>query len=119
MPFPPYVKLVCIVSQSSYPEHIACHFFFLFDWNIVSCAKNIVNSHMDLFHVYDDALQEYCGPSKGDQIWTKQIDHPCHVYTVPKHPEICPALTFSKNDMSYQGSKWCVKFLMDLVSMNK
>ena len=82
MPFPAYVKLACILLQSPNPEHIAAHFFLLLDWNMVSQAENVVNAHMDLFGVYEDALLVYLGPSKGDQEGTKHADHPWHLYSV-------------------------------------
>ena len=62
----------------------------------MSCAKNAVNSHMDLFGIFHDALLVYLGPRKGDQEDTKHIDHPWQIYTDPKNPVICPVLAYAK-----------------------
>ncbi len=96
MPFAAYVKLASILACSQDTEHVAAHLFLLLDWNMVSRAENAVNSHIDLFGIFDDALLVYLGPSKGDQEGTKHIDHPWHLYTVPENPAICPVLAFAK-----------------------
>jgi len=96
MPFVACVRLASILACSQDPENVAAHSFLLLDWNTVSCAENAVNSHMDLFGIFDDALLVYLGPSKGDQEGTKHIDHPWHLYTVPENPAICPVLAFAK-----------------------
>ena len=62
---------------------------------MVSCAENVINSHIELFGIFDDALLVYLGPSKGDQEGTKHID-PWHLYTVPENPVICLVLAFAK-----------------------
>ena len=59
MPFVAYVRLASILARSLDPEHVAAHLFLLLDWNMVSCAENAVNSHMDLFGIFDDALLVY------------------------------------------------------------
>ena len=96
MPFAAYVKLASILACSQDTEHVVAHLFLLLDWNMVSRAENAVNSHMDLFGIFDDALLVYLGPSKGDQEGTKHSDHPWNLYTVPENPAICPVLAFAK-----------------------
>jgi len=70
------VKVISILACNQDPEHVAAHLFLLLDWNMVSHAENVVNSHMDLFGIHDDALLVYLGPSKGDQEGTKHINNP-------------------------------------------
>jgi hypothetical protein len=67
---------------------------------MVSRAENVVNQHMDLFGVIDDALLVYLGPTKGDQDGSKHTDHPWHIYSVPDKPEICPCIAFAEYLMS-------------------
>lgn len=68
---------------------------------MVSYAENVVNSHMDLFQVYDDVLLEFFGPSKGNQEGKKHIDHPWHLYTVPEKPETFPVHAFANYVMCH------------------
>ena len=63
---------------------------------MVSHAEGVVDQHMDLLGVYEDALLVHMGPSKGDQDGTKHADHPWHLYSVPEEPAICPCLAFIK-----------------------
>ena len=63
---------------------------------MVSRADNVVNQHMDLFGIWNDALIVQIGPTKGDQEGTKHVDHPFHIYSVPEEPAICPVLAFCK-----------------------
>ncbi len=100
MPFEAYRLLSSILARSSDPEHLACRLFLLLDWNMVSRAENVVNQHMDLFGVIDDALLVYLGPTKGDQDGSKHTDHPWHIYSVPDKPEICPCIAFAEYLMS-------------------
>ena len=69
---------------------------YLLDWQMVSYAEGVVDQHMDLFGVYEDALLVHMGPSKGDQDETKHMAHPGHLYSVPEEPAICPYLAFIK-----------------------
>lgn len=102
MPYQAYVHLCKILAMSSDPEHIATHFFLTLEWNMVSRAENVVNQHMELFGVYNDALLVYVGPSKGDQEGSKHADHPWHIYSVPQEPAICPILAFGKYLVTHQ-----------------
>ncbi|KAL3769767.1 hypothetical protein ACHAWO_011295 [Cyclotella atomus] len=96
MPYPAYVHLAKALSMSDKPEHTAAHLFLLLEWNMVSRSEAVVDQHIDLFGVYNDALLVHLGPSKGDQDGSKHADHPWHIYSVPQEPAICPVLAFSK-----------------------
>ncbi len=56
---------------------------------MISRADNIVNTHIDLFSVMNDALCCDPGPSKTNQEGTKHQDHPFHLYSVAENPTIC------------------------------
>jgi hypothetical protein len=56
---------------------------------MISRADNIVNAHIDLFSVMNDALCCDPGPSKTNQEGTKHQDHPFHLYSVAENPTIC------------------------------
>ena len=96
MPLKALIHLAKILSRSKNKELIACHLFLLLDWNMVSRAESVVNAHIDLFGIYEDALLVHLGPSKGDQEGTKHACHPWHLYSVPQEPAICPVLAFAK-----------------------
>ena len=96
MPLKPLIYLAQILSCSKNKELFACHLFLLLDWNMVSRAESVVNAHIDLFGIYEDALLVHLGPSKGDQEGTKHACHPWHLYSVPQEPAICPVLAFAK-----------------------
>ena len=44
-----------ILHNSKDPEHVAALFFLLFDWNLILHADNVVNTHVDLFGIMNDA----------------------------------------------------------------
>ena len=81
MPYPAYVQLAKALSMSDKPEHTAAHLFLLLEWNMVSHLEAVVDQHIDLFGVYNDALLVHLGPSKGDQDGSKHADHPWHIST--------------------------------------
>jgi hypothetical protein len=95
MPYPAYVHLAKALSTSDKPEHTAAHLFLLLEWTMVSRLEAVVDQHIDLFGVYNDALLVHLGLSKGDQDGSKHADHPWHIYSVPQEPAICPVLAFS------------------------
>jgi hypothetical protein len=94
MPLAALVYLCQILVKSPDPEHLDAQFFLLLDWNLFSRAESIVNSHIDLFGLHNDALLVQVGKTKGDQDGTKHVDHPFHKYSVPENPVICPVLAF-------------------------
>ena len=83
------------LHNSKDPEHVAALFFLLFDWNRISHTDYIVNAHIDLFGIMNDALLCHVVPSKGDQERVKHTNHPFHIYSVPETPIICPVLDFA------------------------
>ena len=56
MPIAALIYLCEILHNSKDPEHVAALFFLLLDWNLISCADNVVNAHVDLFGIMNDAL---------------------------------------------------------------
>jgi hypothetical protein len=65
MPYPAYVHLAKALSTSDKPEHTAAHLFLLLEWNMVSCSEAVVDQHIDLFGVYNDALLVILGRQRG------------------------------------------------------
>jgi hypothetical protein len=96
MSFKACVYLARLLAKSNDPEHVMLHLFLILDWQVVSRAEGVVDQHMDLSGVYEDALLVHMGPSKGDQDGTKHADHPGHLYSVLEEPAICPCLAFIK-----------------------
>ena len=56
MSFKSYVYLARLLAKSNDPEHVVLHLFHILDWQMVSRAEGVVDQHMDLFGVYEDAL---------------------------------------------------------------
>jgi hypothetical protein len=78
--------LAHILFLSKDPEHTAVHLFLLLDWNLISRAEQVAKTYLNLGGVSNDALKLFIVKSKGDQEDTKHIDHPWHVYSMPKNP---------------------------------
>ena len=64
----------------------------------MSRAESVVNAHMDLFGIYENALLVYLGPLKGDQEGTKHACHPWHLCSVPQEPAICIMCDIVRSD---------------------
>ena len=84
-----------VLHRSKEPEHIAALFFLLLEWNLLSHANMVVNAHIDLFGISNDALLCFVGPSKTDQEGVKHADHPFHMYSCPENPAICIVTAFT------------------------
>jgi hypothetical protein len=62
--------LTCLIylckffHRSKDPEHVAALLFLLIEWNLISRAENVVNAHVDLFGVLNDALICHVGVTK-------------------------------------------------------
>ena len=85
-----------VLHRSKEPEHIAALFFLLLEWNLLSRADMVINAHIDLFGISNDALLCFVGPSKTDQEGVKHADHPFHMYSCPENPAICVVTAFAR-----------------------
>jgi hypothetical protein len=96
LPLACLIYLCKFLHCSNDPEHVAALLFLLIEWNLISRAENVVNAHVDLFGVLNDALICHVGVTKGDQEGSKHQDHPFHLFTNPDSPWICVGLAFSR-----------------------
>ena len=90
-----YTKMCELLYKGKGADCIFAHAFLTMEWNLLARSDNCLNMKVAHVHWSNDALLFYFAKSKGDQVGARS-DHPWHVYSNPKHPELCPVLALAE-----------------------
>ena len=84
-------------------ENLFSHAILTMGWNSMARSNNSVNMHVQHIQWISDSFIYSFANSKGNQTGDRDND-PCHVYSNPNKPTICPVINMAKYFLSHPDS---------------